>query len=402
MRQPFAQSRGETRVGSRPPHLNTWDIFCRVIDNFGDAGICWRLARQLAREHAAQVRLWIDDLASLHLLCPAVESRRDRQEVEGVQVWRWEDEYVAAATPAAFVVAAFGCQLSAAYTKAMVARRPLPVWVILEYLSAEPWVKAHHGLPSPHPHLPLERFFFFPGFEQATGGVLRETDLFARRNAFGSEGRERFWNSLGFELPPAGADVVSLFVYPQAPIADLLGCCAKAERPTVVAVPDGPIAACVGDLVASAGKPAGRILRRGTLEVRAVPFLSQQRYDELLWSCDCNFVRGEDSFVRAQWAARPFVWHIYPQREKAHQPKLEAFLDRYCEKLPGGPAHAVREMWRQWNFMHGQRVDVGGAWAAFRAQRSALEAHAREWAGRLGTLPNLAERLVQFCRDRLK
>jgi hypothetical protein len=21
-----------------------WDIFCRVIDNFGDIGVCWRLA----------------------------------------------------------------------------------------------------------------------------------------------------------------------------------------------------------------------------------------------------------------------------------------------------------------------------------------------------------------------
>ena len=25
----------------------TWDIFCSVVDNFGDIGVTWRLARQL-------------------------------------------------------------------------------------------------------------------------------------------------------------------------------------------------------------------------------------------------------------------------------------------------------------------------------------------------------------------
>ena len=41
----------------------SWDVFCRVVDNYGDAAVCWRLARQLADEHGARVRLWIDLLA---------------------------------------------------------------------------------------------------------------------------------------------------------------------------------------------------------------------------------------------------------------------------------------------------------------------------------------------------
>jgi uncharacterized repeat protein (TIGR03837 family) len=346
--------------------------------------------------------LWVDGLASLARLCPGLDPARAHQEIESVEVRRWEDEHLADIAPAAVVVAAFGCRLPDAYTEAMAARRPPPVWIILEYLSAEPWVKAHHGLPSPHPHLPLQRYFFFPGFDEATGGLLREADLLARREAFAAEGRERFWASLGFELPPADADVVSLFVYSQSPIEDLLACGEQGQRRTVIAVPDGPIATSVIDLLGNAGKESERLFRRGSLEVRVVPFLPQRRYDELLWSCDCNFVRGEDSFVRAQWAARPFVWHIYPQAEQAHRAKLDAFLERYCEPLAERPARAVREMWRQWNFMEASGVDVGGAWAAFRAERSAIEAHARDWARRLEAAPNLAERLVQFCRDRLK
>ncbi|MEO7887531.1 MAG: elongation factor P maturation arginine rhamnosyltransferase EarP, partial [Polaromonas sp.] len=41
-----------------------WDIFCKVIDNFGDIGVCWRLAADLAsRGH--KVRLWVDDASAL-------------------------------------------------------------------------------------------------------------------------------------------------------------------------------------------------------------------------------------------------------------------------------------------------------------------------------------------------
>lgn len=40
-----------------------------------------------------------------------------------------------------------------------------------------------------------------------------------------------------------------------------------------------------------------------------------------------NLVRGEDSLVRALWAGKPLVWHIYPQDDDAHVAKLSAFLD---------------------------------------------------------------------------
>ena len=50
-----------------------WDVFCRVIDNFGDIGVCWRLARQLAGDFALHVRLWVDDFDSFWLLCPELD-----------------------------------------------------------------------------------------------------------------------------------------------------------------------------------------------------------------------------------------------------------------------------------------------------------------------------------------
>src|SRR5262245_24083958 len=70
-----------------------WDVFCRVIDNLGDAGVCWRLVRQLVFEQQAIVRLWIDDLAPLTLLCPAVEIDRSVQHIEGIEVRRWPADF---------------------------------------------------------------------------------------------------------------------------------------------------------------------------------------------------------------------------------------------------------------------------------------------------------------------
>ena len=284
----------------------------------------------------------------------------------------------------------------------MVGRSPRQLWITLEYLSAEPWVREHHGLPSPHPRLPLERYFFFPGFVAGTGGVLREADLLARRDAFGSTGRERFWTSVGFPPPATDATVVSLFAYDDAPVAGLLAAWERGSALTVAAVPEGKIVGQVLDHFGVSAVDAGRTVRRGSLEVRFVPFVAQPNYDELLWACDCNFVRGEDSFVRAQWAAKLLVWQIYPQRERAHWPKLEAFLDLYCEGLAPGPAAALRGMWQAWNYSGGQPVGVGGAWRVFQAQRTVLEAHAQVWAQKLVSVGEMSEKLARFCQDKLK
>jgi uncharacterized repeat protein (TIGR03837 family) len=139
----------------------------------------------------------------------------------------------------------------------------------------------------------------------------------------------------------------------------------------------------------------GQARRRGRLQARFLPFLPQTRYDELLWACDWNFVRGEDSFVRAQWAAKPFVWHIYPQAADAHRAKLDAFLALYCDGL-GAP---LRPLWHAWN---GCGPGVAGAWMALERHGDALRAHAKAWASRLGAQADLASRLARFAENLLK
>ncbi|MEP7329195.1 MAG: elongation factor P maturation arginine rhamnosyltransferase EarP, partial [Betaproteobacteria bacterium] len=168
-----------------------WDIFCRVVDNFGDAGVCWRLARQLAAEHGLAVTLWIDDVRTLSRIVPTLDAELDDQGVAGVRVCRLTEAAAAAAIPADVVIEGFGCGIPEGYVAAMAAATHAPGWIVLEYLSAEPWIDASHGLPSPHPRYPLTRTFWFPGFTPQSGGLLREAGLLARRDDAVIDGARR-------------------------------------------------------------------------------------------------------------------------------------------------------------------------------------------------------------------
>ena len=356
-----------------------WDIFCRVIDNYGDIGVCWRLARQLTHEHGKRVRLWVDDLRSLQPLCPDIDAACVAQSRRGIDIRHWSDA-IAFDGIADVVIEAFACELPAAYLHAMADRTPRPRWVNLEYLTAESWAESCHGMASPHPSLPLTKHFFFPGFSAATGGLLREGGLIAARNDEASA------------TPMNGVDI-SLFCYETAPVGTLLETLAESTEPVRLHVAPGkPLQAVTAHL--GSGKGPWRI---GKLDILPFDFLPQEEYDRLLWHCDVNFVRGEDSFVRAQWADRPFIWQIYEQEEAAHLVKLEAFLHRYTADFTSSAAQAIRDLFLAWN----ARGDLRQAWRRFIAQREAIVVANRRWCEALEKNEDLASSLVKFCATKV-
>ena len=365
----------------------TCDIFCRVVDNYGDIGVAWRLARQLAGEQGATVRLIVGDLASFHKLVPRVRPGLPEQAVDGVTVVAWSEPFTPAtfSEPAELVVEAFACELPGAYLEQMVHRAPGPVWINLEYLSAEAWVAEHHLLPSPHPFLPLTRFFFFPGFTAATGGLIREKDLFARRDLIAMRNAETDLRVL-------------VFGYDHAPAEALFSAMAQTGKSVICQVAEGGLSAKLQHWQASQANNAPEAAPM--LAFQAIPFVPQAEFDALLWQHDILFVRGEDSFVRAQWAAKPFVWQAYPQSDRAHLVKMNAFLDLYCDGLSAAAENAVRELWQSWNDPLPDAV--GPAWAQFIAQLPALNAHARRWSKHLSESPDLAANLLKFYRKNAK
>jgi uncharacterized repeat protein (TIGR03837 family) len=381
--------------------MRSWDIFCTVVDNFGDIGVCWRLARQLVAEHRYRVRLWVDDLASFRVICPDISTGLDSQQSHGVEV-RWWREPFSVVDPADVVVEAFACNPPADYIAAMAAKQPKPAWINLEYLSAENWVRGCHGLPSPHPSLLLVKYFFFPGFVAGTGGLLGEVGLAQARERFQHSNAEqaRLWQELALPAPRAGDMQVSLFCYPHGAISALLRSWAAGGTQVRCLVPEGTATAALSAFFGGESFAPGTILRKDGLEVGIFAFLDQDRYDRLLWACDFNLVRGEDSFVRAQWAARPLLWQIYPQQEGAHRPKLQAFLDLYCAGLTTQTRAAVTGLWQAWN--EGDEVGVEAAWPGFWENRIELQEHARRWAAQLAGTGDLANNLAQFCENLLK
>lgn len=376
-----------------------WDIFCRLVDNMGDIGVCWRLARSLAVHHGRSVRLWVDELDAFYRLCPGAPRSASRSLFEGVEVLLWQVPFPQV-HPADVVIEAFACDPPSSYIEAMARRERQPLWINLEYLSAEPWVAECHLRHSPHPRLGLDKVFFFPGFVPGTGGLLREPDLLGARDRFRSDpnARDVFLRALGCDTPSRDTRVVSLFAYAQPDLASLLESWARGERPVLLLVPEGRVVADVRAWFDGPCGEAAALVQRGRLQLRFIPFLSQVDYDRLLWSCDLNFVRGEDSFVRAQWAGAPFAWHIYRQADDAHRIKLDAFLCCFCDGLDPAAATALRAFWQAWNGFG----SVAETWPGFAAALPALRRHGERWAQHLGARPDLATELVKLENDAVK
>ena len=367
-----------------------WDIFCQVIDNFGDIGVAWRLARQLANAHEIPVRLWINDLTVFHRLWP--QSRVDVriQTCEGVEIHAW-DESFAPATPGAVVIEAFGCRLPTNYLLEMSQLATKPVWINLEYLSAEAWVRTHHGLASPHPSLPLTKYFFFPGYQHGTGGVLLEPDLFKAHAHFQRQEQLGFWQRIGTTYR-SDTLFISMFAYDSAALPSLLDTWLQQSPPIVCLIPEGKIVPQIAAWLGESDLPTGAVRRHAHLEFHVLPFMDQDEYDRLLWACDINFVRGEDSCVRAQWAGKPFIWQAYPQQENAHWAKLDALCALYTQNMAAIEAQAICHMWHAWN----GRRDIAQAWAEFLSMKSALDNHAKQWPEQLAKPGDLASNLLAF------
>ena len=371
-------------------------IFCKVVDNYGDIGICWRLARQLRHQHDVAVTLWVDDLASYRRICPEVDVGAAAQVVQGVAVRHWVDQNgaFAAADIPDIVIEFFGCELPPAYVEAMAARSPRPVWLNYEGLSAEDWVEGCHRLPSMHSRLKLTKHFYFPGFNERTGGLLCEADLDARRRAFQQdrEAVNAFLARFGVSAREAAARKVSLFCYPDAAVGELFRAWTGGHEPILCLVPEGVAADQVGAFMKST-PVAGSSATQGALTVRVLPFVAQPDYDLLLWACDVNFVRGEDSWVRAQWAGRPFIWHIYPQDEALHVKKLRAFLDIYAPGLP-----ALAGFTLGWNRAR-PVADWRAEWQALLNEIPQDEARAEEWQRQVTQHGDLVTKLLEFARE---
>ena len=297
-----------------------WDIFCQIVDNYGDAGVCWRLARSLSSLHQQEVRIFCDDLPTLNLIA----SGTDADIKESIDIQPWEASFNNARHPVQapnVVVEAFGCDLPERYLAGLFIAPVKPIMINLEYLSAEPWILDFHGKASPQSH-GISKYFFFPGFQDEAGGILIDPVPPGSEGATQNvpEALKETWS----KLRPK-AKLFSVFCYPGAPLQKWLENLDSLNEEIDVLLTPGH-----AEQLSLYGQQAPEFSDK--LQLLSIPFVSQDEYDWVLSQCDFNIVRGEDSFVRAQLAGKPFIWHIYPQEDRAHEVKLAAFLDLYLDE----------------------------------------------------------------------
>jgi uncharacterized repeat protein (TIGR03837 family) len=372
-------------------------IYCSVVDNFGDIGVCWRLARQLAHEHDLDITLWIDDLVSFSKLAPSLNPNLAEQHLDKIKVCLWHKDDRDAHNhnfqiPLDMIVEGFGCRLPDFVIENIAKQaktRQQPLWINLEYLSAEAWAINCHLMPSMHPQTGLVQHFWFPGFSEKSGGLLREVDLQKNRDDFqnSEQLQERFWAEINIPDADQFDRRVSLFSYENKAICNLLNHLSTDKKLTLLLVPESKALTDISNWTKKILKLGDRIIKN-SLTIIVLPFLNHHDYDRLLWACDLNFVRGEDSFVRAQWAGKPFIWHIYLQEEDAHVNKLNAFMDTVAT------IHQDNS-WQQsmlaWNITH-PKYD----WSKILSHLTEWQLMTLKWQKHLLTQSSLTTKLIQF------
>ena len=420
---------------------NNWDIFCKIVDNYGDIGVCWRLARQLRYEHGLKIRLWIDDVETAKKIITQLDISIDNQICNDIIITKW-DENADFSVAADVVIEAFGCELPPAYLAAMVQKQS--IWINLEYLSAEPWIDDFHAKPSPqvfsNANPSLIRHFYFPGFTEKTGGLIREAYIATQlqnqiksnlqpveytqqlslinprpQAGEGAQSRGRRATCVDLNAVPLSnlsfasereaikteeeslkdaALKISLFCYPNAPIYDLFDALQANNHAVHMYVPQSSILPKVAEFFGKELIQVGDKITQHKLIVEILPFLSQADYDQLLRDCDLNFVRGEDSWIRAIWAGKPFIWQPYFQEECTHMIKLNAFLDLFyadCEQK-----QMICEAHRYWSAGQDSPDVFNALISATINTLDTIQIYTHLQAKNLAHQPDLASQLVKF------
>lgn len=309
----------------------------------------------------------------------------------GIEVLPWS----AAESPAVLaavgdvVIETFACHLPTPYIEAMVqkASDQAPIWINLEYLTAEAWADDMHLMPSPQNN-GLNKYFYFPGFTPKTGGVLLGDWHEVSSGEIASGGVKSAPPSLSLVLQSCRptSKKISVFNYKQAPLDAWLNSVNQAALAHGEMV---DVFLCADQNVSAATQTA-LSFADSAVKLIQLPFIPQEDYDYLLSVCDMNLVRGEDSFVRAQWAGKPFIWDIYPQSDLAHEVKLNAFLERYFE----GVSTELRAI--------GMSAMKWGPAANWWPHLNTWTSHSEAWRQKLIGLGHLEGKILDFVKSQEK
>lgn len=381
-------------------------VFVRVIDNWGDVGVGWRLCMQLACSFPWRVRLWIDDVAALGKLVLAAELAAVQ---DAVMVEKWSDDdsvslRLAQLADPVMVIETFGCDLPSPVLRRM--QQCQPLWLNWEYLTAEDWAVDLQAMPSLQGN-GLAKYFWFMGIDQQSGGLLREANYLSRRNEFLQQPclQQAFKQQYGLPLEHVG-QLWLIFAYTSERWAQWLSMWRGADEPITLWLAGHEVAdslRAAGVIAADALQQVGDTFELEQVTMVRIPFVPQSAFDNLLWLADGAIVRGEDSFVRALWAGLPFLWHIYQQEEAVHLQKLDAYWHKASINWPASVREAVLALSADLN--GGEHLSESlrlRLWQNLRSEWQNWVNAASTWSDSLHLHSSAMERLARFRQIPLK
>ena len=375
-------------------------LFCTVIDNYGDIGVSWRLANILQKELGWQIVLWVDDITALTALCPDCPVKLPAI-YHGISIQHWQKnlphEYFSQQYAPNIVVETFACDLPNEVEH--IIRDKQAIWINWEYLSAEASNERLHLKPSPQSDGYL-KYFWFMGFSEKSGGLLREHHFADFINQTETEFRKKLM------LPNKTSEEWLLFGYHSPIWAKWVECWQKMNQPITLLLAGNQIIESLKQsslLPQSALTCAGDFTKLGSVNLIKIPFVPQDQFDLLLHFSDGLVIRGEDSFVRAQFSNKPFFWHIYPQDEMIHLNKLHAFWQRVYPYYFQEIIYAHQLLSDELN--HAQELSESErykAWQTMFAHSLNWKKGVADWNTFLTAQPSAAEKLANFIEDKLK
>lgn len=306
-------------------------VLCKVVDNFGDIGVVFRLCRALSElKKNLEIRLVVSNLDSFAKISKGIDSTKTFQEFRGWKVFDWNDNALCkkefSKNPPEFILECFQCGRPEWLEELLFSPQfNLNVQIVnVEYLTAESWADDFHLLKSGTRSAKIKKINFMPGFTKKTGGLILD------KNFMCCLSEKKFALNLVKQnldkkiLSEDFSDSFKILIFSYPKNFDFLASAIKEFsflKKIIVFVASG------------AGADSAKIsLKKFKVDFVCLPFMQQEVWDAFLSLMDFSFVRGEDSFSRCCLLGNPFIWNIYPQEEEFHIVKLNAFLQKI--KIP--------------------------------------------------------------------
>ena len=308
-------------------------VLCKVVDNFGDIGVVWRLCCQLSNQikkenFTSKINLIVDDLASFNKICNSVDSNKSFQIVENINIFNWNDEKLCYdefskndGENLSVILEVFQCGRPLWMEKILFEEklnRTVQI-IMIDYLTAEKYAEDFHCLQSLTRSSKVQKVNFMPGFTNKTGGLIIDSE----------------WEQL---CDYKNNKTLLCFTYDRNWDA-LANACKKSNYIEKVLIAPGKGFESLKKSFYS------NFIKDSNLKIEELSFMNQNEWDKMLKNCGVLFIRGEESMSRACLSGIPFVWHAYPQSDEYQLIKVRALLERMSVHFKCEDFKIIEKVW---------------------------------------------------------